>query len=83
MAPRGSTARGHNEDRGNGGSQVGVLTKIATSRLGKRIGAEVTIGDKAALLDDSTAREVLDALEEHSVPCSVELRERVIWAGPE
>ena len=50
-----------------GGSQVGLLTKISTRRLGKRIGAEVTIGDKAALLDDSTAREVLDALEEHSV----------------
>jgi len=46
---------------------VGVFTKISTSRLGKRIGAEVTIGDKAALFDDSTAREVLDALEEHTV----------------
>jgi alpha-ketoglutarate-dependent taurine dioxygenase len=46
---------------------VGVLTKISTRRLGKHIGAEVTVGDKAALLDDSTAREVLDALEEHSV----------------
>jgi alpha-ketoglutarate-dependent taurine dioxygenase len=46
---------------------MGVLTKISTRRLGKRIGAEVTIGDKAALLDDSTAREVLDALEEHTV----------------
>ncbi len=40
---------------------------ISTNRLGKRIGAEVTVGDRAALLDDSTAREVLDALEEHSV----------------
>ncbi len=46
---------------------MGVLTKISTRRLGKRIGAEVTIGDNAALLDDSTAREILDALEEHSV----------------
>ena len=46
---------------------MGVLTKISKRRLGKRIGAEVTIGDKAALLDDSTAYEVLDALEEHSV----------------
>ena len=46
---------------------MGVATKISTRRLGKRIGAEVTIGDKAALLDDSTAREALHALEEHSV----------------
>jgi alpha-ketoglutarate-dependent taurine dioxygenase len=46
---------------------VGVLTKICTRRLGKHIGAEVTLGDKAALLDVSTAHEVLDALEEHSV----------------
>jgi alpha-ketoglutarate-dependent sulfate ester dioxygenase len=46
---------------------VGVLTKISTKRLGKRIGAEVMIGNKAAVLDDSTAHEVLDALEEHSV----------------
>ncbi len=41
--------------------------KICTRRLGKRIGAEVTICERAALLDDSTAREVLDALEEHTV----------------
>jgi alpha-ketoglutarate-dependent taurine dioxygenase len=46
---------------------VGVLTKISTRRLGRHLGAEVAIGDKAALLDDSTAREVLDALEDHSV----------------
>ena len=46
---------------------MGVLPTISTRKLGKRIGAEVTIGDKAALLDDSTARAVLDALEEHSV----------------
>lgn len=44
-----------------------VRSKISTSKLGKRIGAEVTIADRAALLDDSTAREVLDALEEHTV----------------
>jgi alpha-ketoglutarate-dependent taurine dioxygenase len=49
------------------GSTPAVLTKVSTRRLGKRIGAEVTIGDDAALLDDSTAREVLDALEEHTV----------------
>jgi alpha-ketoglutarate-dependent taurine dioxygenase len=41
--------------------------KISTRRLGKRIGAEVNVGDWAALLDDATASEVLDALEEHSV----------------
>jgi alpha-ketoglutarate-dependent taurine dioxygenase len=46
---------------------VGVATKISTRRLGKHIGAEVTIGDQAALLDDSTARESLDVIEEHSV----------------
>jgi alpha-ketoglutarate-dependent taurine dioxygenase len=46
---------------------VGALTKISTRKLGKRIGAEVTIGDRDALLDDSAAREVLDALEEHTV----------------
>jgi alpha-ketoglutarate-dependent sulfate ester dioxygenase len=46
---------------------MGDLTKISTSKLGKRIGAEVTIRDKPALLDDSAAGEVLDALEEHSV----------------
>jgi alpha-ketoglutarate-dependent sulfate ester dioxygenase len=50
-----------------GGNQVGAFTKISTKRLGKRIGAEVTLGDRAALLDNATAREVLDALEEHSV----------------
>ncbi len=50
-----------------GGSHVGVPTKISTRRLGKRIGAEVTIGHKAALIHDSTAREVLDALEQHNV----------------
>lgn len=46
---------------------MGVPTKISTRRLGKRIGAEVTIGHKAALIHDSTAREVLDALEQHNV----------------
>jgi alpha-ketoglutarate-dependent taurine dioxygenase len=46
---------------------MGKLAMITTRRLGKNIGAEVTIGDKAALLDDSTAHEVLDALEKHSV----------------
>jgi alpha-ketoglutarate-dependent taurine dioxygenase len=46
---------------------VGNLTKISTRKLGKNIGAEVTIGDQAALLDDSTAHEVLDALEEHTI----------------
>ncbi len=46
---------------------MGNLTKISTRKLGKNIGAEVTIGDKAALLDDSTTRQVLDALEEHTI----------------
>jgi alpha-ketoglutarate-dependent sulfate ester dioxygenase len=46
---------------------VGGFTNISTRRLGEHIGAEVTIGDRAALLDDSMARELLDALEEHSV----------------
>jgi len=63
---RSSTAPGTKIGR-IGGSQVEASTKISTRRLGERIGAEVLIGDKAALLDDSTAREVLDALEEHTV----------------
>ena len=46
---------------------MGVLTKISTKRLGKRIGAEVMVSAKSALFDDSTAREVLDALEAHSI----------------
>ncbi len=46
---------------------MGAFTKISTTKLGKYIGAEVTIGDQAAVLDDATAREVLDALEEHTV----------------
>jgi len=40
---------------------------ISTTRLGEWIGAAVNLRDKAALLDDATAREVLDALEEHTV----------------
>jgi alpha-ketoglutarate-dependent taurine dioxygenase len=46
---------------------VGVLTKISTKRLGRRIGAEVGICERPALLDDAIAREILDALEEHTV----------------
>ncbi len=46
---------------------MAVFNRISTTRLGTHIGAEVTIGDKAALLDEATAREVLEALEEHSV----------------
>jgi len=51
----------------SGWSPASVPTRISTRRLGEHIGAEVTIADKGALLDDSTAREVLDALEEHTV----------------
>jgi alpha-ketoglutarate-dependent taurine dioxygenase len=40
---------------------------ISTTRLGEWIGAAVNVRDRAALLDDATAREVLDALEEHTV----------------
>jgi alpha-ketoglutarate-dependent sulfate ester dioxygenase len=40
---------------------------ISTNKLGECIGAEVTVGDRAALFGDSTGREVLDALEEHTV----------------
>ena len=65
-APHGSTARGH-EDRAIGGGPAGAPGGISTRRLGKRIGAEVTIRDAAARVDDSTAHEILDALEEHTV----------------
>jgi alpha-ketoglutarate-dependent taurine dioxygenase len=41
--------------------------RVATKRLGKHIGAEVTLGDDAALFDDWTAREVLEALEDNTV----------------
>ena len=40
---------------------------IAARKLGQRIGAEVVVGSRAALLDESTGREILEALEEHSV----------------
>jgi alpha-ketoglutarate-dependent taurine dioxygenase len=43
------------------------LTALSTKKLGQRIGAEVTIADGAALVDGATARDVLDALEEHTV----------------
>lgn len=46
---------------------MGVFNRISARQLGRHIGAEVRIGDKAALLDEATAREVLEALEEHSV----------------
>jgi alpha-ketoglutarate-dependent taurine dioxygenase len=65
-APGGSTGRGR-EDRGDWRNPTAVLTKISTKKVGKRIGAEVTVGDAAALRNDTTAREVLDALEEHTI----------------
>ena len=44
-----------------------IVTNISTKRLGERIGAEVTLRDDAPHVDDETAREVLDALERHTV----------------
>jgi alpha-ketoglutarate-dependent taurine dioxygenase len=66
MAPAARALRGTSAMR-TGRSPASAPTRISTRRLGKHIGAEVTIAGEGALLDDSTAREVLDALEEHTV----------------
>jgi alpha-ketoglutarate-dependent taurine dioxygenase len=54
-------------DRGDRRSPGCLLTRLSTKRLSPRIGAEVSLGRDAALVDDETAREVLDALEQHTV----------------
>jgi alpha-ketoglutarate-dependent taurine dioxygenase len=55
------------DERGAPRARADLRTGISVKKLGARIGAEVTIGDRNALLDDETARTVLAALEEHTV----------------